>query len=97
MKTAATHAAPGGEVLFVYPAASLADLLGAFNARFGALTVLPLVSRDGEPANRLLIRGIKGSRAPLTLLGSRVLHEAEGRSFRPAFEAIFRGSARLDW
>lgn len=97
VKAAATSAAPGGEVIFVHTAAALPALLVAFEARFGALTVLPLTPREGEPASRVLIRGIKGSRAPLTLLSSRALHEPAGRAFRPEFDAIFRGTARLVW
>jgi tRNA1(Val) A37 N6-methylase TrmN6 len=97
VKTAATHAAPSGEAIFVLPAETLTDLLTAFAPRFGALMVLPITPRAGEPASRILVRGIKGSRAPLTLLASRALHEPEGRAFRPEFEAIFRGEARLIW
>ena len=97
VKTAAGAAAGGGEVIFVYPAASLSPLLAGFAGRFGAITVLPLTPRPGEAATRVLVRGIKGSRAPLTLLASRALHEAEGRAFRPEFDAIFRGTARLVW
>ncbi|MGN6489131.1 MAG: tRNA1(Val) (adenine(37)-N6)-methyltransferase [Devosia sp.] len=97
VKAAAAHAAPEGEVIFIHAAASLPLLLPAFTARFGAVTVLPLTPRDGEPASRILIRGIKGSRAPFALLASRALHEPAGRSFRPEFDAIFRGSARLIW
>ncbi len=97
VKTAATHAAPDGEAIFVLPAQNLTELLTAFDARFGAITVLPVTPREGDPATRILVRGIKGSRAPLTLLASRALHEPEGRAFRPEFEAIFRGAARLIW
>lgn len=97
IKTAAGAASAGGEVIFVYPAPSLAPLLAGFVKRFGAVTVLPLTPREGEAASRVLVRGIKGSRAPLTLLASRALHEAEGRAFRPEFDAIFRGTARLVW
>lgn len=97
VRTAAATAAPGGEVIFIYPAPGLPTLLASFAARFGALSVLPLLPRDGEPASRVLIRGIKGSRAPLQLLASRALHGADGRDFLPAFDAIFRGHARLDW
>jgi tRNA1(Val) A37 N6-methylase TrmN6 len=97
VKTAATHAAPGGEIIFIHVAEKLPTLLAAFAARFGALTVLPLTPREGEPAHRILVRGIKGSRAPLTLLGSRTLHTPAGRHFRPEFEAIFRGDDRLHW
>jgi len=97
IKTAAGAAAAGAAVIFIYPAASLSPLLAGFARRFGAVTVLPLTPRDGEAASRVLVRGIKGSRAPLTLLASRALHEAEGRAFRPEFDAIFRGAARLVW
>jgi tRNA1(Val) A37 N6-methylase TrmN6 len=96
VKTAASHAAPGGEIIFVHTADRLRDLLEAF-ARFGGVTLLPLTPREGQPAHRVLIRGIKGSRAPLMLLASRALHTPSGRSFRPEFEAIFRGRDRLHW
>ena len=97
IRTAAGAATAGGEVIFIYPAPSLSPLLAGFTRRFGAVTVLPLTPRLDEPAGRVLVRGIKGSRAPLTLLASRTLHEAEGRAFRPEFDAIFRGTARLVW
>lgn len=96
VKTAASHAAPGGEVIFIHTPDRLSDLLQSF-ARFGAVTVLPLTPREGEPAHRILIRGIKGSHAPLTLLASRALHTPAGRAFRPEFESIFRGRDRLHW
>lgn len=96
IKTAASSAAGGGEVIFVYPTQSLGPLLAGFEQRFGAVTLLPMSPRPDAPASRVLIRGIKGSRAPLTLLPSRVLH-GEGRSFAPEFDAIFRGEAVLGW
>lgn len=96
VRAAAAAAAPGGEIIFVYPAAGLAPLLAAFSQRFGAVTILPLSPRSSEPASRVLLRGTKGSRAPMTLLATRALHIA-GRDFTPEFEAIFRGQARLDW
>lgn len=97
IRTAAGAAAAGGEVIFVYPAQSLSPLLAGFTRRFGAVAVLPLLPREGEPAGRVLVRGIKGSRAPLTLLAGRALHEVDGRAFRADFDAIFRGTARLVW
>jgi len=97
VRTAAGCAAPNGEVIFIYPVESLAPLLSAFAARFGGLTLLPLAPRPGTPVSRVLLRGIKGSRAPLVMLPSRVLHQAEGRDFAPEFDDIFRGRTRLDW
>ena len=96
VRAAAGLAAPRGEVIFILPAERLVVLLGAFEKRFGAMTLLPLSPRAGEPASRVLLRGIKGSRAPLTLLPARSLHGPDG-GFSPEFEAIFRGQDRLHW
>jgi len=96
-RCAAGCASGGGEFIIVYPATGLALVLEAMASRFGALTVLPMSPRPGQAASRILVRGIKGSRAPLTLLSSRALHGEEGRNFAPEFDAIFRGEAVLDW
>lgn len=96
-RTAAAIAVADGEVVFIYPSAALAELLAAISVRFGAITVLPLSPRVGAPASRVLVRGRKGSRAPLTLLASRAVHGDNGRTFTLEFDAILRGGARLDW
>ncbi|SFZ86087.1 tRNA1(Val) A37 N6-methylase TrmN6 [Devosia enhydra] len=96
VKAAAGLAGPGAEILFILPAERLGPLLAGFEKRFGAITILPLSPRLGEKASRILLRGIKGSRAPLTLLPSRALHGPDG-GFAPEFEAIFRGQDRLHW
>lgn len=96
-KCAASAARAGGTAIFIYPAQGLAALLGAFAPRFGDLTVLPLSSRPGEAATRVLLRGTKGSKAPLTLLAARAFHGAQGNGFAPEFDAILRGAAVLDW
>lgn len=97
VKAAATSAAPAGEVIFIHAATMLPALLAAFEQRFGSISVLPICPRAGEPASRVLVRAIKGSRARMQLLSPLVLHESEGRAFRPEVEAIFRGAGRLVW
>ena len=85
---------PGGEMIIVHRADALAPLLAAFAPRFGALRILPLLPRDGEPANRVLVKGVKGSRAPLTLLPAQVLHH-EGNAFAPFANDILRNGVGL--
>jgi tRNA1(Val) A37 N6-methylase TrmN6 len=97
VKCAASAAKAGGLAIFIYPAQGLSPLLAAFDRRFGGLVVLPLTARPCTPATRVLVRGIKGSRAPLTLLASRALHGPQGNGFAPEFDAILRGAAVLDW
>lgn len=97
VRCAAASARAGGAAIFIYPASGLAALLGAFGRRLGGICVLPLSPRPGAPASRIIVRGIKGSRAPLTLLANRALHGPEGNGFAPEFDGIFRGQAALDW
>lgn len=97
VKTAASSAHAQGIVIFIHTAGALPQLLSSFSARMGGLTVLPIASRPGMAASRVLIKGHKGSRAPLTLLPPVALHGADGNGFTPAIDAVFRGQTRLDW
>lgn len=92
----ATAAASDGLVTVIHRAEALGSLLDGLGRRFGALRVLPLHSKSGEPAHRILVQGRKGSRAPLRLLQGLVLH-GEGHAFVPAIDAVLRGGAALDW
>ncbi len=67
-------------------------LLNALAGRFGGAVVLPIHPREGEPASRVLVQAIKGSRAALELRPGLVLHNAD-HSFRPDVEAILRHGA----
>jgi len=97
VRAAAMHAAPGGEIIFVHVAQVLPQLLGLLDARFGALTVLPLSPRRGQDCSRILVRAIKGSKAPFRMLATRPLHEDVGQAFTTEFQAMFRGTGRLIW
>ena len=69
-------------------------VLGALGGRFGSLMILPIYPREGQAAIRVILQGIKGSRAPLTLLPGFILH-GEGNAFTPAAQAILRDGAAL--
>jgi tRNA1(Val) A37 N6-methylase TrmN6 len=91
----ARHCTPGGRAAVIHRAEALPEILTAFARRFGDVTVLPIHPRAGEPAIRVLVRGKKGSRAPLRLLPGFVLHEADDHAFTPAARAILREGAAL--
>ncbi len=85
-----------GTLTFILPAGSLPECLGAMAAAgCAASAVLPLWPKLGRPAKLVLVRGVKGGRAPLRLLPGLVLHEADGR-YTPEAEAILRGGAPLE-
>lgn len=91
----ARMSAPGGTATVIHKAEALASILSAFEGKFGALQVLPIHARAGEPAIRVIVRGVKGSRAPLAILPRFVLH-GNAQAFTPEAEAILRRGAPLN-
>jgi tRNA1(Val) A37 N6-methylase TrmN6 len=83
---------PGGVFAMIHRADALADCLAATQGRLGAIAILPVAPREGLAAARVLLKGVKGSKAPLTLCAPLVLHQADG-SFTALAEAIHRGEA----
>ena len=90
----ARMAAPGGKASIVHKADALPRLLATLAPRFGSLKILPLHPRQGGPAHRVLVQGLKGSRGPLQILPGFVLHEEDG-AFTPAAQEILRAGAPL--
>lgn len=97
VRTAVSSAHAKGTVIFVHLAEALPQLLDTFGARMGAITVLPIVPRPGRPASRVLVRGTKGSKAPMRLLSPLVLHGETGNGFTQPVQSILRGDSLLDW
>lgn len=85
---------PGGVALVVHKSSALPDLLAVLARRFGGLTVLPIRSHAGEAAGRVLVSGVKGSRAPFRLAAGLVVHEADER-FTAGAEAVLRHGRSL--
>tara|TARA_A100001391_G_scaffold168917_1_gene129635 strand:- start:9288 stop:10175 length:888 start_codon:yes stop_codon:yes gene_type:complete len=97
VRTAVSCAHAKGEVIFIHLAQALPQLLAAFNSRMGAIAVLPIAPRPGMAATRVLVRGCKGSNAPMALLPPLIVHGETGNGFSEPVRSILRGEARLDW
>lgn len=85
---------PGGHMGMIHRADALDRLLAVLDGRFGALSVLPLHPSADRPANRIIISGQKGSRAPLSLRRGLIVHDAEG-GYTAAIEAVLRAPSPL--
>jgi tRNA1(Val) A37 N6-methylase TrmN6 len=81
-----------GTITLIYRAEALTKVLGALEGRFGDVTVAPLFPRAGVAAARIIVQGVKGSRAPIQLLPGLVLHGPDGK-FTPSAEGILRDGA----
>ena len=95
-RAASALASSGGTATIIFRADGLDLVIAAAKGRFGGLDILPIAPRAGAPAHRILVRGVKASRAPLRLLPPITLHEKTGNSFRPEIDAILREAADLE-
>jgi tRNA1Val (adenine37-N6)-methyltransferase len=82
----------GGFFTAIIRADRLAQALAALPTE--GVSVLPLWSRLGEPARRVIVQVRKASRTPFCLLPGLVLHQEDGAS-TPSAEAVLRRGAAL--
>jgi tRNA1(Val) A37 N6-methylase TrmN6 len=94
-RRAATLLTPSGTLTLIWRADGLADVLAAADTGFGAIAVVPVYPRPNAAAIRILVRAVKGSRAPLALMPSLTLNDVDGQPTAEA-EAILRGGAALE-
>lgn len=87
----------GGALTMIQRAHHLPALLSAFNGRLGGVQVLPLRPFVDEPAKRVLVRAVKGSRAPFQLWAGLDLHERNGARHTQEVAALLAGDACIDW
>ena len=89
VKVMHTMVALRGTVTIVHRAETLGKLLATMEDRFGDIRIAPLYAREGTAASRVIVQGVKGSKAPMQLLPGLVLHDANSQ-FTPEAEAILR-------
>jgi tRNA1(Val) A37 N6-methylase TrmN6 len=94
IKCMGTFVRPGGTMTLVHRADALSQLFDACKGRFGGLSVLPLHPRPNTAANRIILQGRKGSRAPFKLCPGIILHE-DGRGFTETANAVLRDGGGL--
>lgn len=90
----AAAAKPSGTCAIIHTAEALSDVLEVCERRFGELRITPLHPKADAPAIRVIVQGVKGSRAPLSIMSGVVLHEADGASTAAA-RAILRDGCAL--
>ena len=88
--------APGGRLVMIHRPEALSVILAAIGSRLGALALLPVHPAKSANAHRLLVSGVKGSKAPLRIAPGLILHGADGR-LTPEADALHRGARLIDW
>jgi tRNA1(Val) A37 N6-methylase TrmN6 len=87
----------GGRITLVHRADRLADILALLSDGAGSFRIRPVQPFADQSAKRVLVRAVKGGKAPLALLPPLVLHARDGPKHTPQAEAILRGEAALPW
>jgi tRNA1(Val) A37 N6-methylase TrmN6 len=65
----------GGVLTLIWRADGLGEVLAALDRGFGSIAVLPVHSDVTKPAIRILVRAIKGGKAPLRILVGLMLND----------------------
>ena len=86
---------PKGYITLVHRADRLDDILSALNDKCGSVIVYPLFSKQGEAANRVIIRAQKGAKGLLSLKSGLIVHKSSGDYSKEA-ENILRHAHELD-
>lgn len=83
-----------GVLTLVWRADGISAVMAALSRGFGSIAILPVHGEAGKPAIRVLVRAVKGGRAPTRLLPGLMLND---ESNVPAKEvsAILEGRAAL--
>lgn len=87
----------GGQALVIHRADRLGDILQGFAPRAGSIRIRPIQPFADTPAKRVLVRAIRGGRAPLVLHPPLILHDRSGAKHTAEADAILRGEAGLGW
>lgn len=95
LRTAAAIVKPRGGLALIARPRSLTEILDAMDGRFGAAQIVPILPRATEPAIRIVIRAVRASRAPLSLMPPLVIHDATGDHFSTRADDVNNGRASL--
>jgi len=68
----------GGVLTLIWRADGIAEVLAALDRGFGSLAILPVHGEASAPAIRILVRAVKGGRAPTQILPALMLNDESG-------------------
>jgi tRNA1(Val) A37 N6-methylase TrmN6 len=86
----------GGVLTMIWRADGLAEVLAVLGRGFGSLAILPVHGDANSPAIRLLIRAVKGGKAPLQMQAALMLNDESAMPNKQVQE-ILAGKGVLRW
>jgi tRNA1(Val) A37 N6-methylase TrmN6 len=68
----------GGALTLIWRADAIAEVLAALGRGFGSLAIQPVHADAARPAIRVLVRAVKGGKAPARILAGAMLNDESG-------------------
>ncbi|MBB1248688.1 tRNA1(Val) (adenine(37)-N6)-methyltransferase [Rhizobium sp. G21] len=93
IRTAGAILKPGGQMSLIARPESIAEIMDACGKRFGGLEFTMIHPRQGESAIRLLVSGVKGSRARPVFRAPIFMHSEGSHRFLPEVDDLNNGRA----
>lgn len=93
IRTAGAIMIPGGQLSLIARPESIGEIIAACGRRFGGIEITPIHPREGENAVRILVTGIKGSRARLALRAPLIMHGEGTHKFSDFVDDLNNGRA----
>jgi tRNA1(Val) A37 N6-methylase TrmN6 len=84
----------GGVLSLIWRADAIAEVLAALDRGFGSLLILPVHGDPGKPAIRVLVRAVKGGKAPTQIRAGLLLND-ESALPNKQVQAILAGKGVL--
>ena len=85
-----------GVLTMIWRADGIADVLAALDRGFGSLALMPVHGDASAPAIRIMVRAVKGGRAPSAIHPGIALRDAKGAP-DAYIQQILAGHAALPW
>jgi len=85
--------APNGYLYTINRAEAIDEILHVLHGKIGNITIIPLFSKDGQPAKRVLLSARRDSRAPTQILPSLLIHTHEGGYTEKAEKILKEGKS----
>lgn len=97
IKTAAAISKPQGQLSLIARPSSLQKILTACDGRFGGIEITSVLPTQNDNAIRILLTGIKGSKARLVMRPNLIMHSDEdgGRNYTAVADDLINGRAFL--
>lgn len=81
----------GGLIAIIHRSHRMGDILQIFKGRIGNIKIIPIYSKQYQPAKHVIILGNKARKTPLELRAGFIMHDAKGNFLAEAKDIFMKG------